>query len=130
MMPGRPAFGMHAFRHLDINLATIASELGMSTDELRDELAAGATLSDVIAAHGSTVDEIVTALVTEAEGELDEAVANGSLTQEQADQILANLPERLTQMIESGMPGGCERWLTEDGDESDNTDATETSSQV
>jgi polyhydroxyalkanoate synthesis regulator phasin len=128
MMPERHAFGMHAFRQLDINLATIASELGMTTDELRDELAAGSTLSEVISAHGSTVEVIVTALVAEAESELDEAVANGNLTQEQADEMLANLPERLTQMIESGLPGGCERRFNGDSDTTD--DAGETSSQV
>ena len=124
MMPGR-----RAVRQLDINSGTIASELGMTTDELRDELATGSTLSEVITAHGSTVEEIVTALVAEAEWKLDEAVANGNLTQEQADQMLANLPERLTQMIESGQPGGCERWFNGD-DNADDTDATETSNQV
>ena len=130
-MPARPAFGMHAFGHLDIGLATIASELGMTTEELRDELAAGATLNDVITEHGSTVEEIVTALVAEAEAELGEAVANGNLTQEQADRILENLPERLTEMIESGLPGGCERWFNDDSDSTDDADgAEETTNQV
>jgi polyhydroxyalkanoate synthesis regulator phasin len=131
LMPNTGRAGTHAFRHLDINLATIASELGMTTDELRDELAAGSTLGDVITEHGSTVEEIVTTLVSDAGSELDEAVANGNLTQEQALQILANLPERLTQMIESGLPGGCERWFNEDNDSTDDAGgAEETTNQV
>lgn len=134
LWPGQHGFGMRAFRMLDINLATIASELGMTTDELRAELEAGATLSEVITAHGSTVDAIVTALVADAETELAEAVANGNLTQEQADQILTNLPDRLTQMIESGLPFGCDRWFNDDGDTTDGANdadgAEETSSQV
>ena len=56
------------------------------------------------------------------------AVANGSLTQDQADQILANLPDRLTQMIENGLPGGCDRWFNDDAESTD--DAQETSNQV
>lgn len=131
MMPGRAEFGRHAFRMLDIDLATIASELGVTTDELQAELETGSTLSEVITAHGSTVDAVVTALVADAETELAEAVANGDLTQEQADQMLANLPDRLTQMIENGMAGDCERWFTDGQESTDGTDdAVVTSSQV
>lgn len=134
LLPGPRGLGMHAFRQLDINLATIASELGMTTDELRTELASGSTLSEVITAHGSTVDAVVTALVADAETELAEAVANGNLTQERADQILANLPDRLTRMIESGLPGACDRWFSSDSNGTDGADDTdgagETSNQV
>lgn len=129
ILPGRHALGRFAFRQLDIDLATIAAELDMTTDELRAELESGSTLSEVITAHGSTVEAVVEALVADARTGLDEAVANGSLTQAQADQILANLPDRLTQMIENGFPAGCDHWLTDDG--SDTTDnADETSNQV
>ncbi|HYI14749.1 MAG TPA: hypothetical protein VEX37_05130 [Thermomicrobiales bacterium] len=127
-MPGRAEFGRHLFGYLDIAVSTIASELGMTTEELRDELTSGSTLSDVITEHGSTVEEIVTALVAEAETELDEAVANGGLTQEQADRMLSNLPERLTQMIEGGLPEDCERGFNDDGDNSDDADGTVTTS--
>jgi polyhydroxyalkanoate synthesis regulator phasin len=131
MMPGRLGVGQHTFRMLDINLATVASELGITTDELRAELADGATLSEVITSHGSTVDAVVTALVADAETELAEAVANGNLTQEQADRVLANLPDRLTQMIENGLPGDCDRWFNGSDDNDDTTDgADETSNQV
>lgn len=137
----RPEFGMRAMHALDINLATIASELGMTTEELRAELQDGSTLSEIIIAHSSTVDAVVEALVANAETQLNEAVANGNLTQAQADQILTNLPDRLTQMIENGFPGLCGPWFN-DGQEqhqdgtstpesSDDTDnADETSNQV
>jgi hypothetical protein len=134
----RPVLGIHRMRALDINLETIASQLGMTTEELRGELQSGTTLSDVITAHGSTVDAVVETLVANAKTELDDAVANGNLTQSQADQILTNLPDRLTQMIENGFPGLCGPWFDNDHDQSqDGTstpestdDADETSSQV
>ncbi len=131
MMPAPSGMGRHVLGNLDIGLSTIASELGMTTDELREELATGATLSDIITDHGSTVEEVVTALVAEAETQMDEAVANGSLTQEQADRMLSNMPERLTQMIENGFPDGCERWFNNDDATSDDADgADQTSDQV
>jgi hypothetical protein len=125
LMPGGPGFGRFAMRHLDFNLETIATELGMTTDELRTELESGSTLSEVITAHGSTVEAVVDALVTDAKTQLDAEVADGSITQAQADQILTNLPDRLTQMIENGFPAGCDRWFDNGGsDDSDNSEET------
>ena len=59
---------------------------------------------------------------------MDDAVANGTLTQAQADRILTNLPDRLTRMIENGGPGNCDRWFQNNDDATD--DAEETTSQV
>lgn len=100
---GRMGFG-RAF-----NLETVATTLGMTTDDLRIELASGTTLTDIITAQGSSVQAVVDALVADATTRLDAAVANGRITQAQADTILAGMPARLTEMIESNMlcgPGG------------------------
>ncbi len=89
-----------------LSLDTVASTLGITTDELRSELASGKTLSQVITEHGKTVDDVVNALVAEAKTKLDQAVADGRLTQEQANQILSTLPDRLKQMIQRNqLPG-------------------------
>ena len=90
--PRFPGFGLR--------LNTVASTLGITTDELRSELTSGKTLSQIIAEHGKTVDEVVNALVAEAKTKLDQAVADGRVTQQQADEILSALPDRLKQMIE------------------------------
>ena len=103
----RAAVGLAMFGHGD-GLATVASTMGMTTEELRDALSSGSTLEEVIVAEGSTVNAVVDALVAEATTDLGQAVANGRLTQSQADSILANLPERLTTMIENGFP--CRPW--------------------
>lgn len=87
-----------------VALETVAETLGMTEDELQAELRGGTDLADIIAAQGSTVDEVVDALVARAEIELGELVATGELTQEQADEILGTLPARLTERIENGFP--------------------------
>ncbi len=129
-MPGQHKIVRHAFGILDINLETVAAQLGMTGDDLRSELEGGATLTEVITAQGSTVEAVVEGLVADAETTLDDAVANGTLTQAQADRILTNLPERLTRMIESGLSGDCDRWFHDNDGADDDVNAEETSSQV
>jgi hypothetical protein len=99
---GRGGFGSHGVR---FSLDTIAGTLGMTTEDLRSELRDGASLTDIIATQGSTVDEVVDALVAEAESRLDQAGEDGRLTRAQADEILADLPDRLTETIESDVLG-------------------------
>ncbi|MCO5177325.1 MAG: YckD family protein [Thermomicrobiales bacterium] len=105
---GRPGarIGMAVFGH-GVTLDTVSDTLGMSVDDLTAELQSGSTLEEIITAHGSSVDAIVNALVEQAKSSLDTAVANGRLTQAQADNMLSALPERLTQMIENGFGGDC-----------------------
>jgi hypothetical protein len=100
--------GHHIFGH-GVALDTVATTLGISEEELLSQLRDGATLEETITANDSTVAELVNALVAEAEDRLSAAVADGRITQEQADTILAAMPERLTDAIENGItfPG---RW--------------------
>jgi polyhydroxyalkanoate synthesis regulator phasin len=124
--PGGPGSGRHHGGFL--NLDVVAETLGMTSDELGAELEAGATLSEVIAAHGSTVEAVVAALVADAQAELDAAVAAGRLTQEEADAKLAGLSERLTERIESGAPFGPGFGDCPADDATDDAEETETSS--
>lgn len=105
-----------------VNLEAIADELGLTTAELREQLADGATLLEIIEASDKTVDDVVAVLVERVKPMLDQAVANGRITQEQADAKLAQMSERLTKMIESGL--GCPMDLDLDVD----AGATETTS--
>jgi polyhydroxyalkanoate synthesis regulator phasin len=119
--PGGPGHAVH--------LDTIATTLGMTTDELRAELEAGTTLTDIIAAQSQTVDAVVDALVAEKQAMLDEKVAEGHITQAEADAILADLPARLTEMIESNtfrFGGHHHHWLDGDSSTDNSTDATPT----
>ena len=97
---GRPGghFGHELGGH-HIGLETAASYLGLSEDELRAELESGETLADVAEANGKTVDGLVQALLDEATKWLDEAVANGRLTEEQKASLLERLEQRIEDMV-------------------------------
>jgi polyhydroxyalkanoate synthesis regulator phasin len=100
------AFGMGPGCGLGMDLDTLASTLGLTTDQLQTQLRAGTSLTDIITNQGKTVDEVVTALVAAQKTTLDQAVTDGKLTQAQEDQILNDLPARLTDMIDNGHFGG------------------------
>jgi hypothetical protein len=77
-----------------------ATELGMTTAELREALA-DATLEEVAEAEGVPYADVVAAALASAEEDLDAAVEAGTITQEQADSIL----ERLETWLNDGGPG-------------------------
>jgi len=96
--------GLHGeFGHLG-KLDAAASYLGISEDQLRTELEGGKTLAQVAQAHGKSVTGLVDALVAEAKKHVDAAVAAGRLTKSQADQMLNDLRDRITSMVNSRPP--------------------------
>ncbi|MHB0922400.1 MAG: hypothetical protein ACYC3H_00340 [Bellilinea sp.] len=69
----------------DAMIEVYAEELGISVDDLNVKLASGETLADIAFAAGLTAEEF-TVLRTDARtAAVAQAVADGSLTQEQAD---------------------------------------------
>ena len=69
----------------DDMIAVIAEKLAISVDDLNARLAAGETMSEIAASEGLNVDEF-TALMADARSQaISAAVADGTLTQEQAD---------------------------------------------
>lgn len=96
-------------------LSAAAAALDMTEDELREALQADDTsLADVAEAQGVEVDVLVDALVAEAQERIAQAVEDGDLTQEEADERLADLEARITERVNSddwghhgpGGPGG------------------------
>ncbi|MCB1004799.1 MAG: hypothetical protein KDB35_11515, partial [Acidimicrobiales bacterium] len=63
----------------------LAEIIGISVDELHAAREAGQTPAEIADDNGVSRDELVSALITDAEEHLDEAVADGRLTQEEAD---------------------------------------------
>ena len=76
-----------------------AETLGMETAELREQLAGGKSLADVAGENGVPVETLKADILVEVEAHLDEAVANGRITQERADEALARLSERIDEII-------------------------------
>lgn len=88
-------------------LSAAATVLGLTEDELRTALATdGTTLADVAEEQGVDLDALVDALVTAAQERMAVAVEDGRLTQEQADERLADLEERITERVNSESPVG------------------------
>ncbi len=62
------------------------------------------SLAEVIAANGGDVEAIVAQVVAAATEQINAAVAEGRLTQERADQMLANLEDAINRLLD-GRPG-------------------------
>ena len=102
-----PLGGHHegGLRHHGPGLDAAASYLGITEEQLKTELEGGKTLAQVAKAHGKTAAGLVDALVAEAEKKLDAAVKAGRLTQAQANEMLAGLKDRITDLVNGRFPG-------------------------
>lgn len=98
----RPARGHRGIRHHGLDAA--ADALAMTEDEVRDALADGKTLADLAGEKGVPVEALVDALVAEHETRLDEEVAEGDLTREEADERLGRAEARLTDLVNGERP--------------------------
>jgi hypothetical protein len=75
--------------------------LNIPADQLQTELAAdGATIGTVAAAHGKTRDELKTFLLQQIQTNADQAVAAGTMTQDQADAMVQDLSSRVDEIID------------------------------
>ena len=66
-------------------LKAAADQLNMEPREVLGEMVAGKTLAQVVEEHGGDADAVITAVQTTANAAIDKALANGNITQEQAD---------------------------------------------
>jgi hypothetical protein len=92
-----------------------AGYLGLSIDELRQQLESGKSLADVATAEGKSVDGLKQAILDAARSALDESVAAGDLTSDDEQQILVQLRAQLDDIVNGtngfaikihGAPGG------------------------
>jgi 3-hydroxyacyl-CoA dehydrogenase len=82
----------------------LASELGMSPQDLSSQLKAGKTLKQIISDQNKTVADVVNAVAAKVQQTLDAQVTAGKLSQSREATILANLKTRLTDVINNGGP--------------------------
>jgi len=81
-----------------------ATALGITIEELRAAIEQGQTIAQVAAASGIDVQTVIDAMVAEHAARLDESVAAGELTQEEADQKLSDATTRITDEVNNGRP--------------------------
>lgn len=87
-------------------LDVAAQALGMSAEELHTALDGGQTLAQVAADKGVNVQVVVDALVASATTHINQEVADGEITQAEADQKLADLTQRVTDRVNNPKPQG------------------------
>lgn len=94
-----------AMERLKGGIEDVAGVLGIDEAELMEALRDGSTLAEIAEANGvdaATLVEAMTAAATEA---IDEAVADGLITQDRADAMLENLPGRITDQLDRSFSG-------------------------
>jgi hypothetical protein len=94
---GRPRPPRALFKGLD----AAADFLGMEIEDLAAQMRDGETLAAIA---GDQADELIAALVADAEEHLAAAVEDGKLAQDEADERLAELEERITTFVNEGPP--------------------------
>jgi hypothetical protein len=79
---------------------TSADAIGIPVDELKSDFAGGQSISEIATAHAVDPQAVADALVAKATDTLNQAVADGKISQERADKAEAKLPELATRVIE------------------------------
>ncbi len=88
-------------------LSAAATYLGLTRQELRQQLRSGKSLAQIAAARGKSTAGLQTAMLAAIKIRLDKAVADGRITAAQEQRRLAKAPERLQRLINrqwSGTP--------------------------
>jgi len=97
--PGRP--GGHG---RGPGFKVVAETLGLTEEEVRQAVIDGQTLAELAAANGSSAAELVDAILADIKSHMDEKVAAGDMTQEEADAKLAEAEERVTEFVNNTKP--------------------------
>jgi urease gamma subunit len=107
-MLGDPGFG---FGHrgggfIENKLDAAAKALGITADELLNDLRDGKSIADIAKAKSVDVNKVIDAIVSDAEAKIDAAVKDKKLTQDQADKLKADLENRITDLVNNTRPTG------------------------
>jgi CRISPR/Cas system-associated endoribonuclease Cas2 len=98
----------HAGPHRGLRVVgeAAASYIGITTDQLRQEVQSGKSLAQVATEHGKAVSGLEDAILAAAKQRLDNAVAAGRLTSSQAQQLLDRLRSRVDELVHRAGPFG------------------------
>jgi hypothetical protein len=98
--PNRGNRGEHGGLDLMLDMVDIVTNAtGLTMQEIRQQVADGATLAEVIEANGGSVDAVIAEAMTAIEERVAEAQENGSISEERAAQMLENLEQRLIDAV-------------------------------
>ena len=89
----------HRGRAVRAALKVAAGYLGLTKEQLRDELQSGKSLAEVATAHGKTVDGLKQAILADAKSVIDRLVSEGKITAERGQQYLTQITRRLDELV-------------------------------
>jgi hypothetical protein len=100
--PGGVGFGLRLGEAVD----AAAGALGMEDDDLVEAMRDGSSLSELAEQQAVDYATVSSAVLAAVQAEVDDAVADEDITQERADEIIANLNEWLEDGGEAGFGPG------------------------
>jgi ribosomal protein S20 len=87
-------------------LDAAAKALNLSVDDVRSKLEGDKTIAQVAQEQGVDVQTVIDAMVADTTAHTDQAVQDGKLTADQANERKANLQERISKLVNEGKPKG------------------------
>jgi hypothetical protein len=100
---GKGGFGF-GFGRGGFDLEAAAEALGIDVDALKTSLKDGQSIKDIAAGQGIDVQQVIDSLVAELKTKLDEQVAAGRITQQEANEKLLRSAAFLTDMVNGELP--------------------------
>jgi len=91
--------GLMIKRHIVISLGIAADAIGIERSALIGSIEDGQTIAEVADANGSNAAAVIDALLTANQAKLDELLAEGSITAEQAAERATGAVDRITDLV-------------------------------
>ena len=97
----RPGIGMRHWRMRALGgiVKSVADTLDMTPREIVQDLRQGQSLAEIAQAKGVSIDTLKSVILDAADEKLDQAVADGKLTQDQADKIMTRLTNNIDKIL-------------------------------
>jgi hypothetical protein len=102
--PDGPHFGFKFGFGIGAAADDVAHYLGLTTAQLRDQIASGKSLADIAKAQNKPLDGLKSEIQSAAKTQLDKAVAAKKLTQEQENNLLDKLKANIDDLV-NAKPG-------------------------
>lgn len=103
---GYGRFGRFGHTGRGMHLETLADVIGVEAETIKSALADGQTIAEIAADNGVDRQTVVDALTAQAQEFLANAVADGRITQEEADEKLAEAATRIESMVDGEIEFG------------------------
>ena len=110
--PDQPGDGDHGWHHgpgaiIDRSAieTAIAGAIGITTDQLATERAAGKSVAEIATAHGKTVADVTTAVSDALTKAIDAAAAKGTITTDEATEAKGRVADLADHLVNGSGPG-------------------------